>query len=175
MDLRSALFGAIFAFFIFIIYLNLNSSSCAISADAIFSPNSESRVIGLIEGAERSIELEMYVFTSEEVAGALADAVSRGVEVRVIMEQRVNSYNQKEIVWALQDGGVDVRWASFDYKLTHTKMMILDGERVFVGSTNFSNSALGNNREMAVLLEGEIVEEFVLAFRRDWNISSEIK
>jgi len=173
MGAKSFFWGAFASLLVFALYFSVSSSGgCAARADAVFSPNSEGEVLGLVRSAQKSVDLEMYVFTSEEAALELADAAGRGVRVRVILEKRADSYNLKEIVGALLDAGVEVRWASFDYKLTHSKMMVLDGERVFVGSTNFSNSALNLNREMAVLLEGEVVGEFARGFERDWEMAT---
>ena len=142
--------------------------SCS-QVDPIFSPESEREIISLIDSADESIELEMYVFTNERIATSLIRAVSRGVRVRIILEARTNSYNLNEISDALVDGGVDLRWASFDFKLTHSKMMILDGERVFFGSTNFSKSAVSKNREVAAVISGKEVLEFVEMFESDWK------
>jgi len=170
MELRGFVVGVFFSFFLFLLFNSYFGGNCAISADAVFSPQSEGEIIELIRSANTNIDLEMYVFTNEKIARELGDASARGVSVRVIMEQRVDSYNQEEIVDALISSGVEVRWASFEYKLTHTKMMLVDGERVFVGSTNFSKSAMGENREMAVVLEGDIVSQFIFEFEKDWRM-----
>jgi len=171
MDTKSFFAGVFLAFAIFIFYTGIISQDySSYEGRTVFSPNSEAELISFVESAQDTIDLEMYVFTSEEMARELSDAALRGVKVRIILEKRANSYNLGEIVSALKEGGAQIRWASLDYKLTHTKMMIVDGKRVFVGSTNFSSSALNQNREMAVILSGEIIEEFILEFEKDWKM-----
>ncbi|MFH1306782.1 MAG: phospholipase D-like domain-containing protein [Candidatus Micrarchaeota archaeon] len=145
----------------------IGAGNGCVEADAVFSPNADDEIIEMIRGAEDSIDIEMYVFTNEEIARELVDAADRGVRVRVILESRVNAYNLEEISNALRDGGVQLRWASFDFKLTHSKMMIVDEKRVLVGSINFSKSAVGKNREVGVVMEGEIVEEYASVFEED--------
>lgn len=173
MNMRGFFAGVFFSFAIILFYFGAigHEGGRCTEAQTLFSPNSQPEVESLVRTAKNSIELEMYVFTSEQMALELAEAARRGVEVRVILERRVNSYNMEDIVSALRESGVKVRWASLNYKLTHSKMMVVDGKRVFVGSTNFSKSALNQNREMAVVLEGEIVKEFISEFEKDWEMA----
>ncbi|MFH0927357.1 MAG: phospholipase D-like domain-containing protein [Candidatus Micrarchaeota archaeon] len=174
---RSFVLGGAFAAILLIVFYFafFSGRGAGTHAYSVFSPNSEEDVAGLIRSAHKTIDLEMYVFTDERIARELADASARGVLVRVILEKRAESYNLDEISSALLDAGVQVRWASLNYKLTHSKMMVIDGERVFVGSTNFSNSALNENREMAVVLDGGIVSDFILGFEKDWGMAARIK
>lgn len=140
--------------------------------EPLFSPNSEGAIMELIRSARQSIDVEMYVFTNEDIARELVLAAGRGVRVRVILEGRVNSYNLEEISSALSDGGVLVKWASPDFKLTHSKMMLVDGKRALVGSINFSKSAVGKNREAAAIIEGGTVKEYIDVFERDWEAAT---
>ncbi len=143
------------------------------SVEPVFSPNAEPEVLSFISSASGTLDVEMYVFTYDKVAEALANASRRGVKVRVILEKRLgdNSANQRNFDY-LRANGVDVRWASFSYKLTHSKFLVADRKRVLVGSINFSNSALNSNREAAVIFECPSVEDFVRAFETDWEAGS---
>lgn len=174
MEIRSFVSGFLLCFFILITYSQLSGFGVCDTeqAEAIFSPESEMEIIDLIRSAKESIDLQMYVFTNERLASELSDAVDRGVEVRVILEPRVNSYNLEQIVDALVAGGVRLRWASLDFKLTHSKMMIVDGKKVLVGSINFSKSAVSKNREAAVLIRGDEVSEYISVFEEDWKKAS---
>jgi phosphatidylserine/phosphatidylglycerophosphate/cardiolipin synthase-like enzyme len=173
-ELKSFFAGVVFCLvLIFVLFFSIYSNSF-VEAQAVFSPNSQSEVISLIHQAQNSIDLQMYVFTNEQIAVELIDASKRGVKVRVILEKRTQSYNLDEIVDALKQGGVEVCWASEKYKLTHTKMMIIDDKTVFVGSTNFSKSALLENREASVILQGNIVKEFIDVFQTDWELADKV-
>ena len=143
------------------------SSACA-TVTPLFSPGSSDELVSLIRSAQKSIDVEMYVFTDETLAGELADAAKRGVQVRVILEPRVDSSNLNDISTAMLDSGVQVRWASLKFQLTHAKFMVIDGKTVLVGSINFSKAAQTKNREAAAILQGPPVQSYIDIFESDW-------
>ncbi len=139
----------------------------------IFSPDNSYEIISAINNAKESIDIEVYVFASEEILDALKKAHERGIKIRVIIEKRVISGNNAEIFNALNAAGIDVRWASNKFALTHSKFVIIDGKKVIVGSHNFSNHAFYLNREASLLIEKSVaVEEFKKIFEEDWKIAS---
>jgi cardiolipin synthase A/B len=144
------------------------------SIQTVFSPGADDEILSLIRGAKESIDVEMYLFSYDPLADELILAKKRGVEVRVILEPRLSGSNDNlDTVKTLRDSGVDARWATLEYKLTHTKAMIIDKKKVLVGSTNWSSSALKKNREYSVLIEDErIVMEFFQNFEKDWEKAS---
>lgn len=144
-------------------------AGCNAKVDFVFSPDAQADVISFIRSAEESIDIEMYVFTSEDIIRELGEARERGVVVRVIMEPRIEDSRKEKVFETLQALGVDVRWASMEFKLTHSKFVIVDGKKALVGSINFSASALNYNREAAVEVEGEKIAEIVSVFEEDWN------
>jgi cardiolipin synthase A/B len=147
-------------------------AGCNAKVALLFSPGAEEEVVSFIRSAEKTIDVEMYVFTSDDIANALSDAVKRGVRVRVIMEPRVEDSRKQKMFDTLAALGVEVRWASFEYKLTHSKFILVDGKRALVGSINFSESALNYNREAAVEMEGEAVKGLASVFDEDWQKAS---
>ncbi|MCX6769300.1 MAG: phospholipase D family protein [Candidatus Micrarchaeota archaeon] len=151
---------------------SLPCAGCNAHVEYVFSPGAESEVISLIRSAQKTIDVEMYVLTSEDIVNELSAAVKRGVKVRVILEPRVEDTRKDKVFQTLRQLGVDMRWASFTYKLTHSKLLIVDGKRALVGSINFSDSALNSNREVAALVEGENVHELTAIFEEDWQKAS---
>ncbi|MFA6908135.1 MAG: phospholipase D-like domain-containing protein [Candidatus Micrarchaeia archaeon] len=147
-------------------------AGCNAKVALVFSPGAEGEVVSFIRSARESIDIEMYVFTSDAVARELGDAVKRGARVRVIMEPRVEDSRKQRMFDTLLALGVEARWASFSYKLTHSKFIVVDGKRALIGSINFSASALNYNRETAVEIDGEKVKEVAAAFEADWGMAS---
>jgi phosphatidylserine/phosphatidylglycerophosphate/cardiolipin synthase-like enzyme len=140
---------------------------------AVFSPEDGEKVIELIDSADKSIDIEVYVFTSRDVIEALERAKARGVDVRIIMEKRVMSGQNAQAFSELAAKGFAVRYASRIFDLTHSKFIIIDGEAVLVGSHNLSNSALFENREASVIIrDGETLRRFQEVFESDWDIAS---
>lgn len=147
-----------------------DASSCP-AVEPLFSPDSSAEIISLMRSAQKSIDLEMYVFTDSALANELVDAKKRGVTVRVILEARVGSKaSTQTIPAALSAGGAEVKWASLAYALTHSKMMIIDGKKVLVGSINFSKNAQHRNREAAAVIESEDkTAAYAAIFEQDWQ------
>lgn len=153
------LVGIILTFFL------LNATS--IHAQTVFSPDNGEEILNLIDSAHESIYIEVYILSSETVVEKLIEAHNQGLDVKVIMEKRMGGNNQ-DFYEDLKNAGIDVRWASYDYKLTHSKIIIIDKKKVFVGSHNLSDSAIYFNREASVILEGSIVQDFLQLFYEDW-------
>ncbi|MEW6329019.1 MAG: phospholipase D-like domain-containing protein [Candidatus Micrarchaeota archaeon] len=148
------------------IYLNGSGS-----VEPVFSPNSEDEMIDFLRSARESIDVEVYIFTNQKLADELIAARERGVVVRVILEPRVDSPNPNlQTMQRLRDEGIDARWASLGFSLTHSKFAVVDGKKVLVGSINWSRSALSTNREAAVIIEDEeVAREFAKIFEEDWK------
>jgi len=143
-------------------------AGCNAKVSFVFSPDAQADVVSFIHSAQKTIDIEMYVFTSDDIIRELGEAEKRGVQVRVIMEPRVDDSRKQKVFDTLAALGCEMKWASFTYKLTHSKFVIVDGKRALVGSINFSKSALNDNREAAVELEGDKVSEIVSVFEEDW-------
>lgn len=138
----------------------------------VFSPENGDDIITLIDSAEESIDIEMYVFTSRDVIEALEHAKNRGVKVRIIIERNTIGGSNEQTFQELAAKGFNIRYASTSYKLTHSKFMIVDGKAVLVGSHNFSNSAIHKNREASVIIrEAATVDEFSRVFKKDWAMA----
>jgi phosphatidylserine/phosphatidylglycerophosphate/cardiolipin synthase-like enzyme len=144
----------------------------AFSLQPVTSPGAEAQIISLINSAEKSIDLEVYILTSEDVIASLKAAHDRGADLRIILERRVQGDINMEAFNSLSSYGIDVRWAPASFKLLHSKMIIIDGKKVIVGSHNLSNSALTSNREISALFEGNAASQFLSVFNRDWENST---
>ncbi len=137
--------------------------------EPVFSPGSEPEIISLIDSSRNSLDVEMYTFSNMRIADAIVAAAGRGVPCRVILEARVDGDSNLKMAGYLSAHGVQVRFASGKYALTHSKMMIIDGREVLVGSINFSNNAVLRNREAAAVLQGAITNDYEAVFSQDWQ------
>ena len=135
----------------------------------VFSPDNSDLIISNVNQAQKSIAVEMYLVTSEEMVSALKRAHDRGVDIRVILEKRVIANDNGKSYNDLSSYGVDVKWAAETFQLTHSKFLIIDNKKVIVGSHNWSNAALKKNREASVIIEDtKTVSEFKRVFEEDW-------
>ena len=85
----------------------------------------------LLRSAEHSIDVMVYLLTSQEVVMELAAAQRRGVRVRVLLEEEPVGGGQGNRVAAqeLTAAGVAVRWAAPTFRFTHAKVILVDGTR----------------------------------------------
>jgi len=134
----------------------------------VFSPDSSEQIFGLIKDAKYEIKLEVYEFSYRALADALIEAEERGVDVKVILEPSV--YRNSDTLNYLLNNGVRANWASKKFHNTHSKFAIFDDSIVLIGSMNWSENALKNNREASVIIYSqEISGEFEKIFDSDFN------
>ena len=115
-------------------------------------------VLDMINGATNSIEflqLEMHDDRAvQAIEAALAAAVKRGVQVRGMLDDGVD-FNAAAIERLLALGAE----AKLDTpeKMTHSKLVVVDGRIVLLGSTNWTGNSMGNNNESNVRLDDPVL------------------
>jgi phosphatidylserine/phosphatidylglycerophosphate/cardiolipin synthase-like enzyme len=121
--------------------------------EVAFSPDegSENLVIKVIDSARSEIRMLSYSFTSAPVTQALLRAHKRGVDVKLVADEKNNgaqdrSGKARAALSALTTAGVDVRTIRV-YPIHHDKVVIVDGETVELGSFNYSDAAAHKNSE----------------------------
>lgn len=153
--------------------LPAHPTAAAASLQVFTEPGSGvSPVTSLIRTARHSLRLEVYLLTDRAVINALAQAHRRGVDVRVMLEERpygAGRYAQSGYR-SLQAAGVTVRWANeaaFTY--THEKAMVIDDRVAGIFTFNLSVSGLERNREFGVI-DNRSADAHTLAaiFDADW-------
>jgi phosphatidylserine/phosphatidylglycerophosphate/cardiolipin synthase-like enzyme len=141
----------------------------------VWSPtNSRKKILGVIAGAAKTLEIYNEEAEDREVLQALVDAAKRGVKVRFISAQlgeRGVDRNQ-EGRDMLNANGVSAKCVTVPY--IHAKMVLADygapAAKVFVGSENFSWTSLNCNRELGIIVtEKGILDRLHSTFETDWT------
>jgi phosphatidylserine/phosphatidylglycerophosphate/cardiolipin synthase-like enzyme len=108
----------------------------------------------LLDGARTSIRaVQLYLksgTTCDTVLDHLARAARRGVTVQVLLEDSVDT-NPARLA-DLQKLGIQARLDSRAH-MTHAKLIVVDGTRAMLGSTNWSGTSMSFNNEANLLLE----------------------
>jgi cardiolipin synthase len=118
--------------------------------------------LGQISRATTSLELVNPYFGDDAIVQALCDSARRGVKVTLVLphdpENALNNAAQRHEYQKLLKAGVDVR----EYPtMLHAKLMVVDGERVLVGTANLDRLSMHMNWELDVLYEDRrVAEEF---------------
>lgn len=109
-------------------------------------------VLKTIETAQQEIRLMGYSFTSPEVVRALISAKRRGVDVKVVLDDKGNRGKASVAAMNLLAGaGIPVRTVSV-YKIFHDKVIVADGRHTEVGSFNYSRAADRSNSENVLVV-----------------------
>ena len=138
--------------------------------DLLWSPGSEESLLGLINGAKKSLYIYNEEMADADVTKALIDAARRGIAVYVDM---TGSSEWKWEFAELATAGAHVRtYADADNAslYIHAKMVMADGTRAFVGSENFSAASLGENRELGIMTsDRNVIAGLMKTFTADWQ------
>jgi cardiolipin synthase len=144
-------------------------------------------MLAAIERARRSVTLVKYIFDNDAAGAAfrdaLAAAVRRGVEVRVLVDDVGARYSRPTIVGALREAGVPVatflpsrvpRLFHYANLRNHRKIMVVDGHVGFTGGMNIRAGhwqACKPGTPVQCVhfrVEGPIVEDLQATFCEDW-------
>ncbi len=129
-------------------------------------------VLKAIQDAKKSVYLEIYGFTQYDLARAIGRASARGIETKVMFEKSPVGGDTEN--WAIRNMlrhyGVQMKWANPAYFLTHAKFLIIDGEKAYIFTGNFTYSTFHKNREFGVeVTDKDAINELVKIFNSDWN------
>jgi cardiolipin synthase len=154
-----------------------------ISGTVFAAPDSSFSVFSdCVRGASSRILVNVYEFTSPEMASLLCDARARGVDVEVLLEGGpVGGITPEEnaVIFMLNKSGIPVYCMSGDkeahppYRFDHAKYMVVDDSRVFITSENFKDHGFpepvtqGNRGWGAVLESRELAEYFSSVYYHD--------
>jgi phosphatidylserine/phosphatidylglycerophosphate/cardiolipin synthase-like enzyme len=132
-------------------------------------------LIAHLAGGKREIVISMFLFATgdhegnraNQVREALIRAAKRGVRVRAFLdiseEDDFSTEANRTVAADLRRHGISVQFDS-PGRTTHTKLVIIDQRYVFVGSHNFTHSALRHNNEASVLIESPQLAQEALAY-----------
>jgi len=138
----------------------------------VVSPNnSRSRVIDFIKSATKSIHVESMQLSDTSVRKALAERATAGVEVKVILADPRWITTNTTAAKYLMNAGASVR--SMTALDVHTKSIVVDDEKVYLGSENFTYVSFFQNREVG-LVATEKANATLMAdtFDADWKTAT---
>jgi cardiolipin synthase len=137
----------------------------------VISPiNSRERVLDVIDGATQTLTIESMQFADGNVRAAVANRIAAGVDVRVmIADVGFVSANASAAMY-LKNLGVTPKWIPH----LHTKAIVADGTRAYMGSENLSSTSLDHNREVGVVLtDTSSIAPLIATFDKDYAIGTD--
>jgi len=140
-------------------------------------------IMKLIQKASTSIDLAMYELQDDSLETALAAAETRGVAVRVLLNQGyygVPSNGEGGAGGAntaaydyLQSAGVAVHWTPSYFALTHEKSLIVDGAIAAIMTFNFTAQYYATSRDFGIIdHDTNDIGAIEAVFNADWQGTS---
>jgi cardiolipin synthase A/B len=142
-------------------------------ADLVWSPtNARASVLSVINGAKHTLAVEDEEMDDPAVTAALAAAARRGVHVSITMTAD-SEWDQAFTELARAGAHIRLYRDASSVLYIHAKAIVADagrsGQRVLVGSQNFSAASLGYNRELGILTSNPgIVAAIAATLARDY-------
>lgn len=151
------------------------------NGDAIFPA-----MLDAIAGARHSIEFLTYVYWRGDIARRfaelLAEKAREGVAVRVLLDAFGAAPMEQDLLRAMQEGGVTVRWFRplariklwRNFRRTHRKVLVVDGRLGFTGGVGIATEWCGDARSPAewrdthFRITGPAVRGLRAAFHNNW-------
>jgi len=109
-----------------------------------------SRLKALMDSATKSLDVEVQALSDDTLTDAIIAAHQRNIAVRVVISGgNEDSTAAKESITKMKAAGVPLKSVITPY--IHSKAVVVDAKMVFVGSHNFTFTALEQNREVGVV------------------------
>jgi len=162
--------------------LDGNRVETLLNGDQIFPS-----MLSAINGAQRTIDFETYIYWSGEIgkrfAEALATKARAGVKVNVLVDWLGSQKMDSDSIETMKQAGVDfrqyrpLRWYNLARvnNRTHRKLLIVDGTVGFTGGVGVADNWTGNAqdpehwRDNHYRLEGPAVAQMQAAFMDNWT------
>lgn len=141
--------------------------------EVAFSPEAgaEALIVKVIYGARTSIRLASYSFTSPVAVRSLMDAKRRGVDVKVVIDDKGNRGQANLAAINLIIGAdMPIRVVSV-YAIHHDNYIVVDGKTTETGSFNYSRAAAKSNSEdvLVVWNDAVVAGRYLQQWESRWN------
>ena len=137
-----------------------------------FPPDEDANglIVNAIREARKTIQVQAFSFTSNEIAFALIAAKRRGVDVQVIADAEQMRKLEHNKLGLMYQAGVRI-WLDAQHQSAHNKIMVIDSESrnptVITGSMNFTYSGQFKNAENVLILRGN--KPLADAYSANWQ------
>lgn len=109
------------------------------------------KIIKLIQSAQKSIQIAMFMWTRSDIAQELIKASKKGIKVEVVIDQNNGKGAGSKIVKMLANGGIPVT-LSTGKGLLHHKFAYIDESILINGSANWTKRAFQENDDYFVVI-----------------------
>lgn len=159
-----------------------NKVEALLNGDQIFPA-----MLSAIRGARKTIDLETYIYWSEEIGNQFADALAEraraGVKVHLLVDAVGSSKLDSAQMKKMESAGVSIRkyrplaWYNLAHlnNRTHRKLLVVDGKIGFTGGVGIAGQWTGHAqdpehwRDTHFRVEGPVVAEMQAVLLDNWT------
>jgi len=146
------------------------SPSSPLPSESHFAPQNDCprRIIQLIRGVRREIDICVFTITDNRLADAILQAHQRGIAVRIITDNE-KAFDLGSDVPRFLESRVPLKVDQTPFHMHH-KFAIFDRQILLTGSYNWTRGAANDNLENFVLIsEQSLLDQFAEVFTNLWN------
>lgn len=130
----------------------------------------EDALLARIGGASATIDIALYGLNRQSLVDALIAAHNRGVAVRVVGDDDAAAGEYSAAYQALTAAGIPLVTDASASKIQHNKFVIFDGQVVWTGSTNFTDTCLTLNANNSLVITDTLLADiYTTEFEEMWQ------
>jgi len=129
-------------------------------------------VLEFIRLARQSLLIKQFTFTQPELMQAVVERHRAGVAVRVMLNPKRSGGDRANdaTFQFFQDAGVEIKWASPKFYVTHEKSIVVDGQAVLIATFNLCDKYFTLTRDYGVIVQDPAkVAQVAEGFQADWD------
>lgn len=128
----------------------------------------ENALLTLLDDAQTIINIALYGLNRQSVVDALIAAHNRGVTVRVVGDDDAYTGDYQAAYQALVDAGITLVTDSSG-AIEHNKFLVIDGNILWTGSTNFTDTGFTLNANNSVIItDTTLAAVYTTEFNEMW-------
>lgn len=144
------------------------------SFDNVDLPKIYPRIIRLINSADSELLITNPYFDKEsmrKINKPLSYAEKHGVEIKMLLRADEVPDDPSVMIDTLKHGELRKFGGKEDDEryFLHSKLLVADGRRAYIGSANLTSTSLGSNSEIGVIIEGDEISELKKYFDILWD------
>lgn len=128
-------------------------------------------VLDFIRQARRSLLIKQFTFTQPELMNAVVERKNAGVAVRVMLNPKRSGGDRANDATFdfLKTAGVDIKWASPKFYVTHEKSIVVDEGEALIATFNLCEKYFTLTRDYGVIVQDPAkVAQVAEGFEADW-------
>ncbi|HTJ42128.1 MAG TPA: phospholipase D-like domain-containing protein [Kofleriaceae bacterium] len=127
----------------------------------------QQRMLDTINNAKTSLDIQMYLFTTNKLESAVIAAKNRGVAVRVLLDK--DEAGNDSTRTSLQNAGVMTKDDPATFPFAHAKYVIADHASVTIMSANWNDGAMTEERNYGMVdRDPDDLADAQTIFDADW-------